>query len=169
MSVEACKSDLELLERTITTNNIEAVASDIARPDDIRRPEVAALLDSAASMVAVLSERDALREEVAFLRQQLAASLDRCAQLEHTLGEALSQRDYFRAACDGLSETIEAANRCTERGLMIIRQAYTERHRQERKADDMLASPGNSASASLINLKEMRGAPMRPRRSGGAS
>jgi len=154
--------DLRALEQEITRSNIEAVAADQAPIDDLQRPEVRALMESTATLCDALRDRDNLQDENAFLRQQLAAAHDKNARLEATLSEALSQRDYFRTAFEGVREAIEAIGRIGERGLSIVRQAYPERHRQQRAAAELpVDDPLPAIVTDRSKVHVLRGSPQR--------
>ena len=154
-------ADLDALQREITRTNIEAVASDDTRVDDLKRPEVVALMETTAVLCDALSERDKLRGDIAFADQQIAALQDRVAQLEATNTNVISQRDYWRTAFKGLQDTIEAGYRIHERGMAIIRQAYPERYVQKQAAMAMPDEPMPAIVTDRSNVHRLQGRPQR--------
>lgn len=106
-------------------------------PDDLKRPEVVALMDSTLTLVQTLNDRDNLREEVAMLRQQLAAAESKCLELESTLEEATRQRDYFRSSFDETKEVMESMERLVARGTQLARSGYATRQVEKKMAMEL--------------------------------
>ena len=130
-------ANLKDLEFELSKTNIAAIVGERTQTDPLNDPNMAAAVDIATTLVTISRERNRLTDDCDFLRQQLAASQDRCTQLEDANTNLTAQRDYFRLAFKGLKESHEAAMRVLARGQSMIQQEYPERYKQERAAEHL--------------------------------
>jgi chromosome segregation ATPase len=128
-------ADLHALEMELAKTNIAAIVGERTQTDPLSDPDMKAGIDIAVALVSISRERNELTDECAFLKQQLAASQDRCAQLEATNADVTVQRDYFRLAFKGIKESHEAAMRVLARGHAMVQQEYSERYKQQRASE----------------------------------